>query len=100
MVQSLGDWVRVVAKGGVEVVGMVAKMAATLWPGLCAMLSAAVKVSAGAVPEGGVAAVNSAAQPAPVPVVQVLSASARAASLPASTVRLAGSVAELPVEGL
>src|ERR1700733_12408899 len=97
MVQSVGEAVRVVGKGGV--VGIVAKIAATFWPGLCAMLSAAVKVSVGAVPVGGVAAVKSAEHTVPVPVVQLLSASARAASLLVSTVRLVGSVAGAPVAG-
>ena len=56
IVQSLGEAVSVVAKGGV--VGIVAKIAATFWPGLWVMLSAAVKVSVGALPLGGVAAVK------------------------------------------
>jgi hypothetical protein len=98
MVQSLGLAVRVVGKGGV--VGIVAKIAATFWPGLCVMLSAAAKVSAGAVPLVGVAAVKSGPQAVPSPVVQVLSASASAESLAVSTVRLAGSVAADPVAGL
>ena len=83
-----------VGKGGVA--GMVAKIAATLVPGLWAMLRAAVKVSVGAVPEGGVAAVKRAVQV----VAQVLRASARAASLADSTVRFAGRVAGAPVVGL
>ena len=94
MVQSLGEVVRVVAKGGVA--GMVAKMAATLVPGWWAMLRAAVKVSVGAVPLGGVAAVKRAVQV----VEQVLRASARAESLADSTVRFAGRAAGAPVEGL
>ena len=64
------------------------------------MLRAAVKVSAGAVPLVGVAAVKSGVQAEPVPVVQLLSASASAASLPVSTVRPVGSVAAAPVAGL
>ena len=71
-------------------------MAATFLPGLWAMLSAAVKVSVGVVPEGGVAAVKRAVQV----VAQVLRASARAASLADSTVRFAGRVAGAPVVGL
>jgi hypothetical protein len=60
------------------------------------MLSAAANVSVADVP----AAMKSGPQPVPWPVVQVLSASASAASLLVSTLRLVARLAPEPVEGL